>query len=1267
VSGDYTRFTFKPKKDYSAVVKQQGRVDLDADFNELIEIMDRRWRSETIDIIGCCTVPNSTPDAFLVTPTALGDFDIGIGRMYVDGIQVENHGLLPDRYLRRLGELEGTLPVLYSDQPYLPAPLPPHLAATSGTTDLVYIDVWEREVNVLEDPSIREVALGGPDTTNRIQSVWQVRVLQDVGDHSCGDDIARWDQTVAPSAGRLTTTAVAPPAADDPCIIAPSGGYRGLENRLYRVEIHSEGTIGGGAPAKFKWSRNNASVASSVTAIPITTQITVQQIGRDRVLRFEIGNWIEITDDFREFQGLAGHMAQITAIDEANRILTFAPAIPGVFNFNPADPSRHTRVTRWDQTQNVDANGLLDVVAGPIDIEDGIRVTFSLDPAGGNFKIADYWCFAARTADGSVEILQNAPPRGILHHFCRLAFIHWGNTVETATVIDCRHHWPAGDCDCCTVTVGDGVDSHGQFTDIQQAIDALGDRGGLVCIGRGFYTVRTTLRLDNTKRNVIIRGMGPATRIAFVPREDAGVFIEIIRTDHVSLEDVFVVTSRALALVSIGQSQFCRISGCTLVNVPGEEVRESPTGIAFLANCGHCEIVHNAIIAAKAVTCVKGQVSELLIQDNLTLCTQSSISIIKARGLEVLHNQLRGLPLKAFPDGVGLTRATIDAFQNQVTSLFLAATSLASFQAVGVLVYSGNGVVIRANLILAQVGVLGFLFINSQMEQNEILSLVGLLTIFALIVRIEDNLVFGLYAGAVQSGITAVIDYTANEWIGLYGILWLSLRELLSGFGKLLGGALNALAFSGAGPSVVNMVTKLGTGAVGLVEAFGLVVMAKIHRSDFLSLRRGIYKSNPVASADVSVIDNSFLLCSQYAIALGGSRSQVLLAFLPQIVSLRHLIQSNAFAVQGFALATLAPLTFFEQNTVQCKGAIAVEVNAEACSVKNNVVYCLATEAATGGLLTFAGDANNIRIAGNQLINAAGHAIVFIDDVSVIAIEDNVIERAKLTAIGTLHDGVRLQRLNIARNRIERCQGNVPEGATQIGGAVAIADALDVQVMDNAITNNSPIRQVNNFWFALYFGSGDAIQIRGNKVNDNGRTAGPGPIMGAVLLREVGTAAFQGNMVIGNGGLGLEILAVGTAVSKRVMIQNNHFVAGPNMRPFFVRAIAQDSLVFEGNQCFRAPNPAGFQSGIDVQVSSIRATVSGNSIEASSSSGLTVSGNRLVVTSNSVQSTGLISLQATAMGAPGPVALVLSSNLATGFIAGSSSGLLNRVGNIPGP
>ncbi|MGH7944569.1 MAG: DUF6519 domain-containing protein, partial [Opitutaceae bacterium] len=898
MAGDYTRFTFKPERDYSGVFKQQGRVALDADDNELIEIIDRRWRSETIDIISHCVVPNTTPDAFLITPTAMGVFDIGIGRMYIDGIQVENHGLPPLEYQADLGETRGTAQVPYSNQPYLPVPLPPTLTAAPNTTDLVYIDVWQREVTVLEDPSIREIALGGSDTTTRIQSVWQVRVLENVGSHGCDDDIAIWDQTIAPSAGRLTTSAVAPPASDDPCIISPSGGYRGLENRLYRVEIHSVGPIGGASPAKFKWSRNNATIASTISANPFPTQVTVQQIGRDQVLRFEVGNWIEITDDFRELQGLAGHMAQVTAIDDANRILTFAPAIPGAMNFDATDPSRHTRVRRWDQSQNVDANGLLNLTAGPMDIEDGIQVTLSLDPAGGNFKIGDYWVCAARTADGSVEILQNAPPRGILHHYCRLGFIHWG---ANPTFTDCRPHWPpVGECDCCTVTVGDGIDSHGQFTDIQQAINALGNRGGVVCIGRGFYTVTAGLVLNNTKRNVILRGMGPATRILFAPAEGAPrVFLNIERTEHVRLESVFVVSVDAEALVRITESHFCRVQDCILVNVPGgsDEQGLAARAIDFAGACSRCEIARNALLAAKAVTSTNGQVRELMVHDNQILALQVSILINQAHGVEILHNQMRGLPQETFTTDINLSRSTIDAFQVLVSNTFRAAPALSNFQAAGVLIFTGNRVVIFQNLITAQVAVLGFLFLNARIHQNDI---IGALIVYGIRVKIEDNFVLGLFAGLIHAGIIVNLVCTANEWLGLHGIVWMSLGELAEVFGALLGGAMASAGLTASGPLTVNNTVAAGTNLAGNLRAFGLALINKVHRNVFFTFSRGIYKTDRVVSADVSIVDNSFSFCSLAGIELGGGgRNTEFLIWLLPLINLRHLIQSNAVAVQG--------------------------------------------------------------------------------------------------------------------------------------------------------------------------------------------------------------------------------------------------------------------------------------------------------------------------------------------------------------------------------
>jgi hypothetical protein len=206
MGGDYSRFSFDAGKNYNRVLGQQGRVGLDSDWNEATEIADRARRSETFDILGRCIVPSTTPDAFLPVPTGVGTFTITPGRIYVDGIQVENHGTGTPAFDPILGEMRFPDGIPYDDQSFLPAPLPEPLTGgtlpdPTGRKDLVYLDVWQREISAIEDPGIREVALGGPDTATRVQTVWQVRVLIDVGSIGWGDPLDAWDDLVAPSAG----------------------------------------------------------------------------------------------------------------------------------------------------------------------------------------------------------------------------------------------------------------------------------------------------------------------------------------------------------------------------------------------------------------------------------------------------------------------------------------------------------------------------------------------------------------------------------------------------------------------------------------------------------------------------------------------------------------------------------------------------------------------------------------------------------------------------------------------------------------------------------------------------------------------------------------------------------------------------------------------------------------------------------------------------------------------------------------------------------
>ena len=1264
MSGDYTRFSFKPLKDYSGLFKQQGRVDLDSDFNELIEIIDRRWRSETIDIIGHGVVPSTTPDAFMIRPIAMGDFDIGLGRMYVDGIQIENHGRIPLQYLPDLGEQEGTLRTLHSDQPYLPAPTPGLLTPIpTPRTDLIYIDVWQREVTVLEDPSIREIALGGPDTTTRIQSAWQVKALKDVGQHGCGDDIAAWNTLIAPSAGRLTTSALAPPASDDPCIISPSGGYRGLENRLYRVEIHSPGTIGGAGPAKFNWSRNNASIASTILAITATNKITVQQVGRDEVLRFDIGNWIEITDDFREFQGQAGHMARITNIDQANRIITFAPAIPAavlpILPFDATDNTRHTRVLRWDQTQGVDANGLLDVVAGQIAIEDGVQVQFGLDPAAGNFKVGDYWVFAARTADGSVEPLANAPPRGILHHFSRLGFMHWGTGLANTTFDDCRVHWPLScECDSCTVTVGDGVDSHGQFTDIQQAINALGNRGGIVCIGRGFYRVTAPLLVDATKRNVRIVGTGPATRIVFDPAPGAErVFLKLRNTEHVALEKVFVASINAESLIQITNSSFCRVEDCILVNIPFERKDPNAAAIEFVDDCSNCEIRRNALLAGRTVTGLQSRNVKLLIRDNEMVALQVSVLLREAFGVDIVHNQMRGLPEVRIAGQVP-TRASIDEFQLEISRAFRAVPVGGTFQAAGVVIFVGAGVVISQNLIVAQLAILGFLFLNARILQNDIASLVGVLLILSAVVKVEDNFILAIFVGLIIAGVVADLDCTSNEFLGLNGILWISLTEFVKSFAGLFEIALTSAGLAGEETGFVNRLAAVGTNANADL-GFGAVIVAKIHRNLFLTFATGIRKSLSVLSADISIVDNTFSFCPAFGIRLdGGGKSSALLRLFRGVLNLRHLIQSNSFAIGGRAIVSSTIMTQIEQNSIQCPSS-AIELDAESCIVRNNTITGTASGLAAPdrGLITLHGGTTNAIISGNTLLNAAGHSILLFEDLFKVAIHDNIIAGARRFGIGGLNEVVSLSASSIERNRIEGCEGQLPANSTQVGAAVSIGAGANLRFIGNTVTNNAPAigdaTNQNLRWVALYFEDIEGIEISENLVTDNVNIAGLQGTVGAVRLRSVsGTIRVQQNVIKDNGGFALQNQVL--RLSGNSLVQDNVFASGLTAGLVLVGINNLGSLMFQGNQCL--DRNRDFRSNASVVLSSGTCNVSNNVVTSARLFGMRVFG-------ESVVNANIVRAERLALDVSG-VTLIVTSNLTTGLQV--SAGAI-RFHNIPPP
>ena len=458
--GDFTRWTYRPEHAYRSVLLQQGRVLLDAEWNEQTEITAHHDEARMGDLVGGsggpAPQPGTGPGGFAIlaadgsVPASAAWADLvvsGPGTYYVDGILAESPEPPPVG-----GAPAPGWPL--TDQPYLPAigtgadavPGLPEPTGGAGRYAL-YLDVWTHHVTADEEPALLEPALGGPDTTTRARTVWQVRWVRLAAGELCSDlHAAGWLRR----GPRQMVAGLRPPAADtDPCQISTTGGYRRLENQLYRVQIHSPGD--GSAAPTFTWSRDNGSVVARVTAIKPTTAVppdavlVLDRLGRDEELSFRQDDLVEVTSTDLELRGQPGFLATAGAPDGLELPVTWQDGAPDSF----ASLGRAPIVRRWD-------GGPLpaSAAAGGTELEDGIVVRF---PTGGTAATGDYWLVPARTVRLAYGIDALAgtidwpagpsgaglalDPFGVVHHVTPLAVLARSGGTWTLES-DCRLLFP---------------------------------------------------------------------------------------------------------------------------------------------------------------------------------------------------------------------------------------------------------------------------------------------------------------------------------------------------------------------------------------------------------------------------------------------------------------------------------------------------------------------------------------------------------------------------------------------------------------------------------------------------------------------------------------------------------------------------------------------------------------------------------------------------------------------------------------------------------
>jgi hypothetical protein len=428
-------------------------------------------------------------------------FWIAPGSYHVDGLVVESHsgGAFPSM---AFPDAAG-FPWAAS-----PAPGPPldGLLAPAGlaATDRVvaYMETWERHITAIEDPGIREEALGLSDSCARTELLGQVKLATLTGVLPAGaasadairaaaNAIRDVFANVEVSGGQLTIDVPQATPTTDPCALLDLAGYSGSDNRLYRVEVHQGGGL---LRVRLKWSRDNGSEhfaarldASQNLVFDAGTALAAGDIVE------VLSNVVDLGDDvlaqvsadgFVPAQRAVGQLVQLAAIEVASSSdeVVFRLVEPdhvstavtldhryGTF------PEAVLKLRRWHgilDPQQIAGGGAAS--PGPHVLEDGITVELS---STGSYRPGQWWQYEARVRGENANGPWRSAPHGPERRFAPLALLEFeaaNQPMRLLAWLDERFPHP---CDLDADDVAFAGSRVGSVSDtVQEAIEELFDR-----------------------------------------------------------------------------------------------------------------------------------------------------------------------------------------------------------------------------------------------------------------------------------------------------------------------------------------------------------------------------------------------------------------------------------------------------------------------------------------------------------------------------------------------------------------------------------------------------------------------------------------------------------------------------------------------------------------------------------------------------------------------------------------------------------------------
>jgi hypothetical protein len=602
-NGDITRLLDQPGKHYVGARLQQGRTVLDSDFNEEATLGDEERRRVLSDVVGSTGSPDSgfaaaleIGDAVTLQPVSFNgeppvetlNYRISPGTIYVGGLRFEHEE-------RALGGVAGGDPIVFQrDFLQMGAADAPH---TGGNhSQLTYLHGWPQWVSAAEDEELRERALGDDiDTSLRVRQMARVEVREVADGQDCAGAWEAVRQELEAAAGgafddsghellspaRLRVTLVPGEALDTcaPCAPDDVGRYLGADNQTIRIML--------AAPDRYVWGFDNASplyrvelgpAASGLVPVRMLTEPrdeahwplvnTVVEFlpwsalldNREKVAG-EVGVHLRVAEGFdpdtTSFQLDAADLPQLDELvrewDAAHPDIDWLP--------NDADPDgRYLYLRVWHRLDADTDPVLLDTAAGPTN-HALLRRQGLLPELTGGGRPGDYWVVTVRpntpqqltpwnlTQPGGV------PPHGPRHVYAPLSLITFRppgpgepeNTEVVDSLLDCRRLFrPLVDrVGCCTHTVGNGVDSLGDYVSIQAAIDGLPPEGGKVCVLPGTYT--EAVRIE--RPDIVVEGCGGQTKLRTPAGATAPALIQLLAS-RVTLREFTLETQGQIGVLA---------------------------------------------------------------------------------------------------------------------------------------------------------------------------------------------------------------------------------------------------------------------------------------------------------------------------------------------------------------------------------------------------------------------------------------------------------------------------------------------------------------------------------------------------------------------------------------------------------------------------------------------------------------------------------------------------------------------------------------------